>query len=262
MADEAAEVRAFYEQYYQMTAGSKANALYCQRLFGADMAQHGFAELDHLEHLMQVAGMHSDCRVLDLGCGNGKMDEFFAKRTGAYVTGIDYIPGAIEQALARTNGKSEQLDFRVMDMGNLDFPAETFDIIVSVDTLYFISLQESLPKIAACLKPGGCLVTFYNYTWQLWMPFESFDCSKVPADKTDLADMLRELAMPFETWDYTAADVEHARRKEAIALELQPLFAAEGTLELCEGHIEEARGIQEAFSKGAHGRYLYKAWRS
>ena len=46
----------FYEKFYTAIAGSKANAEYNERLFGKDMDQQGFAEVSHLDHLIEVSG--------------------------------------------------------------------------------------------------------------------------------------------------------------------------------------------------------------
>ena len=61
----------FYTCFYQAVASSAANAEYCERVYGRNLCQHGFADLAHLDHLIQVSGISAGTRVLDLGCGNG-----------------------------------------------------------------------------------------------------------------------------------------------------------------------------------------------
>lgn len=39
----------FYTQYYAAVGKSRANAAYCERLYGKNLAQHGFAEVLRLE---------------------------------------------------------------------------------------------------------------------------------------------------------------------------------------------------------------------
>ena len=55
--------------------------------------------------------------MLDLGCGNGKMAEYISDCTGANLTGIDFIPFAIQQAQERTQAKRDRLEFKAE--GNL-----------------------------------------------------------------------------------------------------------------------------------------------
>ena len=258
MIDESTdEIRHFYEKYYAAVASSKANTCYCERLFGKDMGQHGFAEVSHLDHLIEVARINDSCHVLDLGCGNGKISEYISDHTGARVTGIDYIPFAIEQALERTQPKRGRLQFQVMDIGHLEFPTNSFDVLVSIDTLYFTSLENTLPGMANILKPGGRMAFFYSYSWEPWTPIENFDKTATHPDRTDLAVLLKKLSLPYRHWDYTEKDLDHARRKEKISEELKAQFDAEGNLMLYDSHIGEAQGIQKAYAAGAHARYLY-----
>ncbi len=98
---------------------------------------------------------------------------------------------------------------------------------------------------------------FYSYTWEPWKPLESFDKSKLPPDRNDLAVELHRLGLRYTYWDYTSADFDHARRKQQIAEELRPWFEEEGTQFLFENHIGEAKGIQQAFAADAHARFLY-----
>ncbi len=249
--------REFYEKYYRAVAASQANAEYCRRLFGKDMQQHGFAEVSHVDHLIRVTGISPTSRVLDLGCGSGMISEYVSDFTGAHVTGIDYVPFAIQEAHQRTATKSDRLQFEVMDIARLDFPPETFDVVVAIDTLYFRPLTESLPRLVKVLKPGGRMGIFFNQSWQPWMPIEKFDRSSVHPDRTDLAAELRILHLSYTFWDYTAADLDHARRKEQIAEDLRPQYEKEGTLFLYESHSGEAKGIQQAIAAGAHARFLY-----
>jgi len=248
----------FYTRYYAATATSRANPEYCQRLFGADWAQHGFAEVCHLDHLVAVSGMRASSRVLDLGCGNGGIAGYFSLCTGAHITGLDFIDEAIQQAQGRLPASRGRLDFRVMDMARLDFPPTTFDIITAVDTLYFIKLEDVLPVLATLLKPGGRLVAFWSQGADPGNPLETFDRTTLPPDRTELAVALEKHGLRFQTWDYTHIDYAHALRKGQIAECLRDGFDSEGNLFLYENHRDEARGVARAFEAGAHARYLYR----
>jgi SAM-dependent methyltransferase len=251
------ETHAFYEQFYAAIANSQANSEFSERLFGKDMGQHGFAEVSHLDHLVEVCGICTGCRVLDLGCGNGKISEYLSDMTGAVVTGIDFIPRAIQQAEERTRVKRSRLGFKLMDIAGLGFPPASFDVLIAIDTLYFTNLKDTLRQMVPILKPGGRMGIFYNQSWLPWTPIEAFNKATIQPDDTDLAVALRTLGLSYRYWDYTPKDIDHARRKEAIAEELRPRFEAEGNRFLYDSHVGEARGIQQAFAAKAHARYLY-----
>src|SRR5512142_1364885 len=125
----------FYDQYYAAIEHSQAHHAFCERVFGRDLGQHGFANLEQLELLMQVTGLGPAQHVLDLGCGNRMIPEYLSDCTGAYITGLDYIPQAISQAQSRTAAKSERLRFIVGDINRLELPSSAFDVILSIDTM-------------------------------------------------------------------------------------------------------------------------------
>ena len=82
-------LRDFYTRYYQATAASKAYATFCERVFGADYAQHGFSDMAQVDSLLAFLNLRPGDRILDLGCGNGGIAAYIASQTGAFVTGID-----------------------------------------------------------------------------------------------------------------------------------------------------------------------------
>ncbi|MFN8497641.1 MAG: class I SAM-dependent methyltransferase [Anaerolineae bacterium] len=247
----------WYTQYYAAVASSRANALYCERLAGRNLCQHDFTEMSHLDRIIEVTGMSGGQRVLDMGCGNGFIAEYLSDTSGANVTGVDFIPDAIRQAQERTRAKADRLDFRIGDMAHLGFPPASFEIIVSIDTLYFTPLDETVRQMTALLKQGGQMAIFYSYGREPWVPRETFPTENTLPDATPLARALRANGLAYETVDYTDDDYQHALRKRAIAEELHAAFEAEGNLFLYENHYGEAVGVAAAIEEGAHRRYLY-----
>jgi 2-polyprenyl-3-methyl-5-hydroxy-6-metoxy-1,4-benzoquinol methylase len=251
------EIHGFYTRFYQAVATSAANAEYCRRVYGRNLCQHGFADLDHLDHLIQVSGIAAGTRVLDLGCGNGMIAEYIADQTGAQVTGIDFVARAIRDAQARTAAQCDQLAFRVMDMTRLDFPPASFDVVVSIDTLYFTDIYETLRPIVPLLRPGGRLAVFFDQSCGPDKPVEEYPRDLILPDGTELAQALQRLRLAYRTWDYTGPMLAHLRRRRPVLEELKARFEAEGNLFLYESHLGEANGIERAYVHGAGRRYLY-----
>jgi len=247
----------FYTRYYQAIAASPADSTYCKHLFGCDMGQHGFAEISHLDHLGKICELGPGIQALDLGCGDGRIAEYLSDSTGVKITGIDWIPQAIQQARARTEDKQDRLTFQAMDMDDLRFTPASFDVIYAIDTLYFTQLAPALYRILPLLRHGGRLAAFFSQGAPMGMPLDQFDRSTIQPDRTELADAFNKLELIYMTWDYSHADYEHAQRKQFIAESLQAEFAAEGNLFLFENHLAEAIGVQTAYKAGAHARYLY-----
>lgn len=248
----------FYLKFHEAAAVSEANALFCERVYGKNLCQQGFAGMAHLEHLIQVTGIRAGQQVLDMGCGNGMIAEYISDRTKAAVIGVDFIPGAIHTAETRTQAKRDRLNFRVMDIAQLDFPRASFDVIVSIDTLYFADLDHTLSQMVELLKPGGRMGIFFNQSCPPWEDLNAFDKTKVHPDFTDLAQALRRLQLPYQVWDYTHEDYDHAQRRKIVLAELKPLYEKEDRVFLYESYLGEANGVSHAYENGAHGRYLYR----
>ncbi len=102
-------------------------------------------------------------KILDVGCGTGTLAMEVALRVGATgrVFGID--PG--EQQIARARSKAARrslsIEFQVGVIEHLDFPDQTFDVVLSTIMMHHLSdtlKRQGLAEIARVLKPGGRLV--------------------------------------------------------------------------------------------------------
>lgn len=88
-------------------------------------------------------------RVLDLGCGHGKLSEKIAQR-GCHVVCVDASPEQVAGASARG------LDARVMDGTNLDFKGE-FDAVFTNAALHWMKDADAvIDGVWKALVPGGC----------------------------------------------------------------------------------------------------------
>jgi ubiquinone/menaquinone biosynthesis C-methylase UbiE len=249
----------FYTRFYNAVRTSSANASYCDCVYGSNLCQHGFAEMLHIDHLIQVSGIYATSHVLDLGCGNGMIAEYIFERTGAQVTGIDYIFQAIQDALERTQSRRHRLDFHVMDMSNLDFPPASFDVIMSVDTLYFSDIYETLRNGLPLLKENGRLVAFFDQSCGPDTPLEQYPSQIIQPEHTELAQALQKLGLEYRYWDYSDAMLAHLRRRLPVLETLKHQYEAEGNLFLYESHLGEALAIERAYTHNAGKRYLYLA---
>jgi ubiquinone/menaquinone biosynthesis C-methylase UbiE len=250
----------FYTRFYAAVAASAAHGEFCRRVFGQDLGQHGFADVAQLDALIAAAGLGAGVRVLDLGCGDGRIAEYLSDRSGAHVTGLDYVPGAIEGARVRTASKADRLQFVVGDINALDLPATAYDVVVSIDTIYFSNdYAATIGSLHAALRPSGRLAFLYSHGREPWVPLEEFDKKTLTPDCTPLAQALAASGFVFTTQDFTADDLRLAiARQEALA-DLCEEFAAEGNLFLYENRLGDANGIRDACEQGLQRRYLYVA---
>ena len=97
--------------------------------------------------------------VLDLGCGTGG-ESMRLSSLGAKVTGVDFSDESIRYARAN----APRVDFRVMDILELDLPSGSFDGIVEAGVLFHFTGDEQdgiLRALLTCLKPGGRFLSYY-----------------------------------------------------------------------------------------------------
>jgi len=130
-------------------------------------------------------------RILDIGCGIGGPALEMAKVHGAHVTGIDLEGQLIERAQqsAENLGLASQCSFQTVEIGDLPFAAESFDVVISSGA--FTQTPDKTGIFAEAfriLRPGGFI--------------SSYDWLKVPGEYSE--DMLywfkmEELTYALET---------------------------------------------------------------
>lgn len=108
--------------------------------------------------------MKPDDRVLDIGCGNGRLFPLAKKHAASYV-GIDHSTGLIREATRlHPEGK-----FLVGDAAKLPFPDSMFDVCYSFAAIHHIPGRELraqfVREAARVLHPGGILILT---AWDLW----------------------------------------------------------------------------------------------
>jgi len=95
--------------------------------------------------------------VLDIACGTGFGTDIIAGKTTGKVIGGDIAEEAILECRGHWN--KSNLEFRVLDGTQLDFPDQYFNKIVSFETIEHTGkYREMAAEFARVLKPGGLLI--------------------------------------------------------------------------------------------------------
>ena len=105
-----------------------------------------------------------DERVLDAGCGSGRVTELLAARLPrGRVVALDGSPAMIDAARERLAPFGDRIEYVVADLGE-PLPIEgTVDAILSTATFHWVPDHDALfANLAAVLRPGGLLVAQFG----------------------------------------------------------------------------------------------------
>ena len=108
------------------------------------------------DYFYKLLGDIKDKKILELGCGYGSNIVIMAKK-GACVTGIDISSRRVSEAnslIERENLKANATVIK-MNAENLEFPDESFDLVVGMAILHHLDLELVLPEISRVLKENG-----------------------------------------------------------------------------------------------------------
>ena len=99
-------------------------------------------------------------RILDVGCGSGVPTMELARLSNGEIIGVDVnqrlldvLAGKIKKA--GVSGRVKAVQCSISDM---DFPAESFDIIWSEGSIYVVGFKRGLEEWQRFLRPNGFLV--------------------------------------------------------------------------------------------------------
>jgi len=113
------------------------------------------------------AGMEG--KVLFLALGTGLDIPFFPK--GLSIAALDISPKMIELAADRIAAYEGTIETYVMDVHDMQFEADSFDMVVTSCTFCSVPRPiEGLKALHRVLKPGGRLLMF-EHTGSRWYPF-------------------------------------------------------------------------------------------
>ncbi len=232
---------------------SKVYGKFCEMLYGKNISQFNMMNMEQLNKLLELLEINKHQKVLDLGCATGTITEYISDITQAQTVGIDFAETAIKWAQERTKPKQDRLKFITMDMDELDFPMNSFDIILAIDTVYFVeNINKTIQKLKEILKENGKLGIFFS---QMIKPED--DKEKLLPNKTIIAQTLTKNNLKFKAWDFTECEKEFWRKSKNIAETLKEKFEKEGNSYIYKSRISEATSMIKFVDSNSISRYLY-----
>lgn len=134
-----------------------------------------------VEHVLERSGVGAGSAVLEVGCGTADHLAAIRARTGARCVGVE----PSQDLLAVARAQPVELELHEGRPEDLDLPADTFDLVLSVDVVHHVRRPaEYFASARRVLKPGGllCTVTASDYVIRNRRPLAEFFPATVDVD--------------------------------------------------------------------------------
>ncbi|MBP6334702.1 MAG: methyltransferase domain-containing protein [Bacteroidia bacterium] len=143
--------------------------------------------------------------VLDVGCSNGHATLSMLQKRPAAIYGVDFSENMIHYAMKNRAGLSDpsNVNFSVGDILNLDFEADTFDLVYTTRVLINLpTWEEQIQGIEECIrvtKKGGLMILSEAF-WEPLMLLNSIRglCQLAPLVEHDFNRYLKKSKL--ESW--------------------------------------------------------------
>lgn len=112
--------------------------------------------------------------ILELACGTGQVTRLLKEKfPNAKITATDINPDMLSMA-KNVVGEGGNVEWKVMDAQELDFPDNTFDaVICQFGIMFFPDKQKAVNEAYRVLKPGG------KYIFNTWDSMDNIKIAKL-----------------------------------------------------------------------------------
>ncbi len=243
------------QRFAEMLVQSESSAAYrifWQRTSDLDFCAFSLLDKLQLDAVVDALELQPGQRLLDAGCGTGRVTEEIARRQGCQATGVELADEAVQAASRRTDGQRD-LHFMTLDL-SVPFARkirlEDFDAVLAIDSLVFLDdLEGALRRLAGCRRPGGTLAA---------LCLEIAPSPTAGVEELPTAQALGRLGLPYETLDLTKHCLGILRARQFAARALGPRFRKEGHPRLGRALTQEGERLQPHLEAGTLRRLLYR----
>jgi SAM-dependent methyltransferase len=152
------------------------------RLVAVYDAEYRWSQADGF--FLEFAGAEGPCRVLDLGCGTGRLTVVLAD-AGHVVTGVDPAGASLDAARARAGGSRVEW----VEGTSSSVPPSAFDLAIMTSHVAQVFVEDAawgavLDDLHRALAPGGRLVFDSRNpdarAWDRWTPERTRRAVRLP----------------------------------------------------------------------------------
>lgn len=188
------------------------------------------AQVQLTERLAALAGIGPGQRLLDVGCGMGGSSIHLAKMRGCRTVGITISPLQCRWAAtsARWQGTADGSTFQCADAEQVEFAADSFDVVWSVEcTEHLFDKRRFFARAAKWIRPAGTMAICAwlagddlddARSWQVHDVCEGFFCPSLGTtqDYVDWIEASGLVVTSVQDWtDHVAQTWEICQRRVA-----------------------------------------------
>lgn len=133
------------------------DSLFFDKYKNMERSKNGLESAGEWHELKKMLPDFQGKRVLDLGCGFGWHCRYAVEKGAKSVVGVDISQKMLSEAKDKT--KSEYIQYILIPIEDIDFPEDSFDVVISSLAFHYIqSFEDILSKIGRCISSGGDFV--------------------------------------------------------------------------------------------------------
>jgi predicted TPR repeat methyltransferase len=153
----------FFDRLYDINDGDEIRSHYDQfaASYDDELTSRGYAQPDRVADAVTAAGVPTDARILDAGCGSGLSGRALAERGYRHIDGCDYSTEMLTLAAkSGVYGTLHQVDLNVEPLVVAGAP---FDVVTAVGVVGHGHVTgAAIGRLVTLLKPDGLLALAIN----------------------------------------------------------------------------------------------------
>jgi SAM-dependent methyltransferase len=117
------------------------------------------------EIALEVAQRYERPRVLDIGCGSGRIGEELLERTAGEYVGVDFSAPMLDlarQRLRRFGDRATLIEDDFLTAAGLSGP---FDLVLALGVFDYLAEPEAAVRRISTLAAGSAIATFPRWSW-------------------------------------------------------------------------------------------------
>ncbi|WP_303869464.1 hypothetical protein [Acetobacterium wieringae] len=223
---------------------SKAYLDYCEEVYGYRMYLFNMMDKEQLDFVFDLIPLSVDDTVLDLGCGSGSIVNALVKKYRCFGIGIDQLDSdtiEIENAKYLQGDIDNFIDFQLQPT-----------VTLSVDSIYFSCDSEALIRSLCAVKNNRVYLFYSQYLFD-----DAVDKRILQGHFTRVADILKNLQVPYEMIDYSRNERILYERSLSALEKRKAAFKSEGNYDLYVDKMNEQKMGIQLYETGNASRYMY-----